>query len=219
MKRTLILTWLLAALTVCGAAHAQNASLETKLRDQLRELRGQVQDLQGQQAQWQSQKTALEQERDAARKDAESAKAELASTKGQTSGDDRALAAEHAKQQQLQASADKFKAAYDQASESAHSTEAARIRAAGELATAQEKLDVCSAKNIQLYTVGKDILSAYEHVDMGDLIASRQPFAAKARVRLDNAAQAFGDKLYEQRFDPRSTPKASTDTASSTKGN
>jgi hypothetical protein len=51
---------------------------------------------------------------------------------------------------------------------------------------------------------------------MGDLISARQPFAAKARVRLDNAAQAFGDKLYDQRFDPRqATPKGSTDTSSS----
>jgi colicin import membrane protein len=213
MKRILTLIVLLA---FAGAASAQNASLESKLRDQLRDVRGQLQDLQGQQAQWQSQKAAVEQERDAARKEADAAKAELAGLKGQSSSAERALAAERAKQQGVQANVDKYKHDYDTASATARSTEAERARIAGELSMTKEKLDTCSAKNIQLYTVGKDILDAYEHVDMGDLISARQPFAAKARVRLDNAAQAFGDKLYEQRFDPRqATPKGSADTSAS----
>jgi chromosome segregation ATPase len=205
MKRTLIVTSLLAALAVSGVTSAQTASLETRLRDQLREARSQLQDLQGQQAQWQAQKAALEQERDAARKDAESAKA--AGARNQSSVSERTLAAERARQAQLQASADTYKSALDRATESAHATETERARLTTELKAVREQTDVCAAKNVQLYTVGKDILHAYEHIDMSDVIASRQPFAAKARVRLETAAQDMGDKLYEQRFDARSVQK------------
>ena len=54
-----------------------------------------------------------------------------------------------------------------------------------------------------MYRVGQEVIAAYENLDMGDVLSSRQPFAAKARVKLETAAQAFGDKLYDQRFDPR----------------
>ena len=50
---------------------------------------------------------------------------------------------------------------------------------------------------------GQEVIAAYENIEAGDVFASRQPFAAKARVKLENAAQSFGDRLYEQRFDPR----------------
>jgi hypothetical protein len=43
-------------------------------------------------------------------------------------------------------------------------------------------------------------------MDMGTMMSARQPFAASARVKLDNAAQAYGDRMYEQRYDPRATP-------------
>jgi colicin import membrane protein len=52
--------------------------------------------------------------------------------------------------------------------------------------------------------VGQEVISAYESIDMSDVVSSRQPFAAKSRVKLETAAQSFGDRLYEQRFDPRS---------------
>lgn len=202
MKLTLPPFALLLLLVMAGSVAAQPASLESRLRDQLRQMQGQLQDLQGQQAQLQSRNTALEAERDAAKKDAEAARAELANSKGRSSGDAQALAAERSRQQALQATADRYKKDYDQSATAARATEAERSRLAGQLELATAKLDTCAAKNIQLYDVGKEILDAYEHIDMGQVMSARQPFAASSRVRLENAAQAFGDKLYEQRFDP-----------------
>lgn len=193
---------LLLLLALAGSAAAQPASLESRLRDQLRQLQGQLQDMQGQQAQLQSRNTALEAERDAAKKDAEAARAELANSKGRSSGDAQALAAERSRQQALQATADRYKKDYDQSATAARASEAERTRLTGQLEQATAKLDTCAAKNIQLYDVGKEILDAYEHIDMGQVMSARQPFAASSRVRLENAAQAFGDKLYDQRFDP-----------------
>ena len=69
-----------------------------------------------------------------------------------------------------------------------------------QLDEARQAIGTCSARNQRLYEVSQEILSAYEHVDMGTVIGARQPFAAAARVKLENAAQAYGDKLYEQRF-------------------
>jgi chromosome segregation ATPase len=195
---------LLLSLVMPGSAVAQPASLESRLRDQLRQMQGQMQDMQGQQAQLQSRNAALEAERDAAKKDAEAARAELASSKGRSSGDAQALAAERGRQQALQATADRYKHDYDQSATSARASEAERTRLAGQLEQANAKLGTCAAKNIQLYDVGKEILDAYEHIDMGQVMSARQPFAASSRVRLENAAQAFGDKLYDQRFDPAS---------------
>jgi len=202
MKLTLPPFALLLLLVMAGSVAAQPASLESRLRDQLRQMQGQLQDMQGQQAQLQSRNAALEAERDAAKKDAEAARAELANSKGRSSGDAQALAAERSRQQALQATADRYKKDYDQSATAARATEAERSRLAGQLEQATAKLDTCAAKNIQLYDVGKEILDAYEHIDMGQVMSARQPFAASSRVRLENAAQAFGDKLYEQRFDP-----------------
>ncbi|TCV91775.1 hypothetical protein EC912_1095 [Luteibacter rhizovicinus] len=204
MKRILIVTSLLAALLSTGAATAQTAPLESRLRDQLRDTRSQLQDLQAQQAQWQAQKAALEGERDAARSEAEAAKKNLAGTKARPPSNDREIAAEREKQAVLAASVDRYRGELDASTQTAHAAEAERAKLAAELKATRENIDTCAAKNARLYTVGKDILAAYENVDMGDVIAARQPFAAKARVRLDAAAQAFGDKLYEQKFDARS---------------
>lgn len=204
MKRIFLAFALLLSLILAGSAAAQPASLESRLRDQLRQLQGQVQDMQGQQAQLQSRNATLEAERDAARKDAEAARAELASSKERSSGDAQALAAERTRQQALQATADRYKKDYDQSATAARASEAERTRLSGQLEQVTAKLDTCAAKNIQLYDVGKEILDAYEHIDMGQVMSARQPFSASARVRLENAAQAFGDKLYDQRFDPAS---------------
>ena len=51
--------------------------------------------------------------------------------------------------------------------------------------------------------MGQEILKAYETVDLGSVLASRQPFAAQSRVKFEQIAQQYGDKLYEGKFDVR----------------
>jgi len=71
-----------------------------------------------------------------------------------------------------------------------------------QLDAAHKELATCTARNEALYTIGNEVVDAYAHVDMGTIVASRQPFAASARVKLENAAQGYGDRLYEQRYRP-----------------
>ncbi|HEY4093040.1 MAG TPA: hypothetical protein VGN46_16115 [Luteibacter sp.] len=202
MKRLLIV---IALATAAPAVFAQQASLESRIRTQLSETRSQLQDLQAQQASWAAEKAQLEKERDAAKADADAARAE--GKKGATVSPEttRALAAEKQRREAAEASAQKGKADADSAAVALRTAETERARLAKALDAANSQVDVCTARNVQMYRVGQDVIAAYENLDMSDVIASRQPFAAKARVKLETAAQAFGDKLYDQRFDPRTS--------------
>jgi len=49
--------------------------------------------------------------------------------------------------------------------------------------------------------VAKEILTAYEKIDVSDVMKIRQPFAGSARVRFEELAQGLGDDLYKTQFD------------------
>jgi chromosome segregation ATPase len=199
MKRTLIALVLLA---VFPAAQAQTASLESRMRDQLRETRTQLQELQAQQSTWAAEKAALEKERDAAKQEAEAAHATKAAP-AVSPETTRELTAERQRREAAEASLQRNKADAESASMVLRTAEAERARLARELDLSKGQVDACTARNVQMYQVGKEVIAAYENIDTTDIVSSRQPFAAKSRVKLENAAQSFGDKLYEQRFDPR----------------
>lgn len=207
MKRTLIA---LALLAVMPAAFAQTASLESRIRDQLREARTQLQDLQAQRSQWAAEKAALEKERDEAKQAAEAARAGAKNATGLSPDASRAIAAERQKREAAEAELQRGKADADSAAVALRTAEAERTRLAKELDAAKGQVDACTARNVQMYRVGQEVISAYENIDMADVVASRQPFAAKVRAKLENAAQSFGDRLYEQRFDPRAGQASAT---------
>jgi hypothetical protein len=206
MKRTLIALVLLAALP---AAQAQTASLESRMRDQLRETRSQLQELQAQQSTWAAEKAALEKERDAAKQEAEAAHATKAAptVSPETT---RELAAERQRREAAEASLQRGKSDAGAQALALRTAEAERARLAKELDLSHSQVDACTARNVQMYQVGKEVIAAYENIDTSDIVSSRQPFAAKSRVKLENAAQSFGDKLYDQRFDPRAGQVSAT---------
>jgi Tfp pilus assembly protein FimV len=198
----------LGLLVSVSTVHAQ--SLEEQLRTQLREARSQLQDVQGQQAQLQSQKVAAEQERDQARKALEQAQAELAKARGGSAGNVAALAAARAERQHAEEQARQTQQALTAADARVKAQESHDSAVATQFGVSQQQLETCSAKNQQLYAVGKDILDAYVHIDFGKMLSSRQPFAARARVRLENAAQGYGDRLYDQRYVPGAVTTTAT---------
>jgi DNA repair exonuclease SbcCD ATPase subunit len=203
MKRLLISISALCALFV--ATHANAQTLEEQLRSQLADARSQLQDLQGQQAQWQAQKAQLEQERDAARKEADAAKAQAAKNTSGSSQDAAALASERTAHEQAEAQVQQLRKQVADADAKEHAQEERGGDLTTQLNTAQAQVGTCTAKNQQLYKIGNEILDAYSHMGLGTVLASREPFAASERVKLENAAQAYGDQLYGQRYDPRAT--------------
>jgi colicin import membrane protein len=82
-------------------------------------------------------------------------------------------------------------------------SETERRRLASQEAFNKETVAQCEAKNVKLYTVGQEILRAYETMDMASVLSSRQPFAAQSRVKYEQIAQEYGDKLYDGKFDAR----------------
>jgi uncharacterized protein (DUF3084 family) len=199
----------LLCLCVSLPAHAQSGSIEDRLRAQLRSTVEQLRQLQDTQAQLQADKASAEQQRDKALADLKAAQVDLDAAKGKSAAQEqaeRSLASErasHAKDSQELA---KLKAGYDALLAESHLQDAQRKQALSELKTRDTQVQTCQAKNVQLYQVGHDILDAYEHVDFGTFMKTRQPFAQSARVKYDEIAQRYGDQLYAGKYDPNALP-------------
>ncbi|KPA98514.1 hypothetical protein [Pseudomonas asplenii] len=187
-------------------AHGASAEgMEERLRTQLRSTTQQLQALQSEQAQASAARIAAENQARAAQDQIRQLTAELARAKGlseQLAGQQQAL------QNQAQAFSvaaneqlGKYKKAYDDLLVMAKVKEAERARLQGQLTERDTQVQQCSAKNQQMYGIAKDILAAYEKIDVAEVMKIRQPFAGSARVKFEEMAQAFGDDLYKNQFD------------------
>ena len=191
--------WLMLALGASLAASASAETLEERLRTQLRSTTQQLQALQSEQAQ------AAEQQRDAAQGQVRELTAQLAKARGQSeqlAGQQQAV---HSQAQALVASSNeqlhKYKQAYDELLAMARAKESERATLQAQLGERDGQVQQCQARNQQMYGVAKEMLAAYEKVDIADVMKMRQPFAGGARVKFEELAQAYGDKLYESQFD------------------
>jgi len=191
-----------------GALVAQGASaegMEERLRTQLRSTTQQLQALQSQQAQASAAQVAAQAEAKAAQAQIKQLTAELARYKGaaeqlasqQDSLQSQAQAQVAASNEQI----GKFKKAYDELLVMARGKEAERARLEAQLAERDTQMQQCSVKNQQMYGVAKEILTAYEKIDVAEVMKIRQPFAGTARVKFEELAQGFGDELYKTQFD------------------
>ncbi|MGS0545632.1 DNA repair protein [Pseudomonas sp. Y5-11] len=187
------------------AQGAQAEGMEERLRTQLRSTTQQLQTLQSQQAQASAAQLAAQNEAKAAQAQIKQLTAELAKAKGlaeQLAGQQQNL--HNQAQAQVAASSEqvgKFKKAYDELLVMARAKEAERSKLQAQLAERDTQVQQCSVKNQQMYGVAKQILSAYENIDVAEVMKIRQPFAGSARVKFDELAQGFGDELYKTQFD------------------
>ncbi|PRB47029.1 DNA repair protein [Pseudomonas sp. MYb2] len=195
--------WLGLGLLIATGAHAEG--MEERLRTQLRSTAQQLQTLQSQQAQASAAQLAAQNEAKAAQAQIKQLTAELAKAKGvaeQLAGQQQSLHSQA--QAQVAASAEqtgKFKKAYDELLVMARAKEAERSKLQAQLTERDTQVQQCSVKNQQMYGVAKQILTAYENIDVAEVMKIRQPFAGSARVKFDELAQGFGDELYKTQFD------------------
>ncbi|EJZ58054.1 MULTISPECIES: hypothetical protein [Pseudomonas] len=196
---------LLLGLSFFMAQGASAEGMEERLRTQLRSTTQQLQALQSQQAQASAAQLAAQNEAKAAQAQIKQLTAELAKAKGvaeQLAGQQQNLHSQA--QAQIAASSEqvgKFKKAYDELLVMARAKEAERSKLQAQLAERDTQVQQCSVKNQQMYGVAKQILSAYENIDVAEVMKIRQPFAGSARVKFDELAQGFGDELYKTQFD------------------
>ncbi len=197
------------------SAHSQPAqTMEDRLRSQLQATTVQLQQAQNELAVLKAGQPAAGKSAGAsaaASPDVDTLKKELAESRGQLAAERQARAKQgDSVQQQAQlvekanAQVAQFRNAYEELLKMARASEAERQRLGGTASQQKAALAQCEAKNSQLYAVGQEILRAYETLDMNSVIAARQPFAAQSRVKYEQIAQDYGDKLYEGRFDARS---------------
>ncbi|WP_030131566.1 hypothetical protein [Pseudomonas sp. QTF5] len=197
--------FLLLGLGLLIAQGASAEGMEERLRTQLRSTTQQLQTLQSQQAQASAAQVAAESQAKAAQAQIKQLTAELAKVKGvaeQLVGQHDSLQS----QAQAQAAASseqvgKFKKAYEELLVMARGKEAERARLETQLAERDTQMQQCSVKNQQMYGVAKEILAAYEKIDVAEVMKIRQPFAGAARVKFEELAQGFGDELYKTQFD------------------
>ncbi|MEG0119310.1 DNA repair protein [Pseudomonas sp. A1230] len=199
--------WLGLGMLIATGASAEG--MEERLRTQLRSTTQQLQALQSQQAQASAAQLAAQNEVKAAQAQIKQLTAELAKTKSladQLVGQQQSLHSQA--QAQVAASNEqtgKFKKAYDELLVMARAKEAERSKLQAQLTERDTQVQQCSAKNQQMYGVAKQILTAYENIDVAEVMKIRQPFAGSARVKFEELAQGFGDDLYKTQFD---TPQA-----------
>ncbi|MBX9408316.1 DNA repair protein [Pseudomonas baetica] len=196
---------LLLGLGMLVATGASAEGMEERLRTQLRSTTQQLQALQSQQAQASAAQLAAQNEAKAAQAQIKQLTAELAKVKGvaeQLAGQQQSLHSQA--QAQVAASVEqtgKYKKAYDELLVMARAKETERSRLQAQLTERDTQVQQCSVKNQQMYGVAKQILSAYENIDVAEVMKIRQPFAGSARVKFDELAQGFGDELYKTQFD------------------
>ncbi|EJM27313.1 hypothetical protein [Pseudomonas sp. GM25] len=195
--------WLGLGMLIATGASAEG--MEERLRTQLRSTTQQLQALQSQQAQASAAQLAAQNETKAAQAQIKQLTAELAKAKGlaeQLAGQQQSLHSQA--QAQVAASNEqtgKFKKAYDELLVMARAKEAERSKLQAQLTERDTQVQQCSVKNQQMYGVAKQILTAYENIDVAEVMKIRQPFAGSARVKFDELAQGFGDELYKTQFD------------------
>ncbi|MBO2931048.1 DNA repair protein [Metapseudomonas otitidis] len=197
------------ALLASSGAHAEG--MEERLRTQLRSTTQQLQALQSEQALAAAARSAAESQLSTAQAQIKRLEAELAKARQQNeqlAGQQAAL--HEAAQAQVAASNEqvgKFKQAYEELLTRARGVEAARVQLTGDLAARDEQLQQCTTRNHEMYQVAREVLDAYERIDVADVVKLRQPFASRARVKFEELAQSYGDRLYDTQFDAALAPK------------
>lgn len=197
------------ALLASSGAHAEG--MEERLRTQLRSTTQQLQALQSEQAQAAAARSAAESQLSTAQAQIKRLEAELAKARQQNeqlAGQQAAL--HEAAQAQVAASNEqvgKFKQAYEELLTRARGVEATRVQLTGDLAARDEQLQQCTTRNHEMYQVAREVLDAYERIDVADVVKLRQPFASRARVKFEELAQSYGDRLYDTQFDAALAPK------------
>ena len=187
MRRITLCCLAVAGLALSPAASAQ--SIEARLRQQLVETTAQLRQAQDDQAAMQAQKVAAERERDTLKRQLAAAQAEVERLRHGGGPE-----------------SEKMKDALNQAAAAAQQSSIERDQAQDAARKQGSLLAACQAKNDRLYKVAGDILNSYQNMDLGDGRSTRYRIVFNWRTALENAAQNYGDAIYDSKFDPRVAP-------------
>jgi len=203
MKKSFISFLMLGALCLLGAqaipAEEPAQTVETRLRDRLRDTMLQLRAaeteraaLQAAQAQSADEKKVLTEKLEAVTKEANANKLAaqaVDSLKSQVARQDKEMA-------QIKEAIESCR----QTAELARNKEAERAKRADEAVIELERLVADrQAKNLALHKIASEILQRYQQFGLGDALKAREPFVGITRVKLQNLVQDYQDKLLNER--------------------
>lgn len=102
----------------------------------------------------------------------------------------------------LRESLEKWKSGYGKAAELAKSKEGQRAKLADQVIQLDRKVLDRETKNLELYKLGKEILTRYENFGLGRALLSREPFTGIAKIKLETLVQDYADKLQDSKIKP-----------------
>jgi hypothetical protein len=202
------LVLLAAALVAVPALRADDAGGEEKLRSSLRDtmlqLRQAQSDLSSAQAAQATQADEEKQLKDQlALMTKHSAEDRAASDK--VSAAAKAKEAEEAGEiKRLNGLLTEWKAAGEKMNQAIKDESAAKVKAQGDSAMLERRVEDLKAKNAELYRVGLEILGRYKKFTLGEQFEAREPFIGRTRVYLENLMQDYEDQLQAQKAKPQS---------------
>jgi chromosome segregation ATPase len=189
----------LAALAALAAALpcAALAQSETdRLREALRSAISQVRSLEDQQAVLQAKMSEAERERERLKREIEDAKGQIkAAEKAQAE----AVEEFNRRLEERNEVLEKWKAAYEEAANVARAKDAERAKFESESKAFKASAKDCASRNIKLAAVGNELLERLDAVELGDVIAAREPLIGFKRVEVENMLRDYKDKILEQR--------------------
>ena len=94
----------------------------------------------------------------------------------------------------------KWKAAWQQATSLAQTTDAEKTKLATEAAGLKHTLADRERKNIALFNAANEILDRYKNHALGKAILAKEPFTQTSRVKIENLVQGYNDKIIDNRI-------------------
>jgi chromosome segregation ATPase len=200
--RLLLASALLLAGSAAAPAQDQANTVETRLRDalkntmlQLRTVTTDRDNLQAQVTDLQSQNDTLtKQVADLTKKsaaDQAAASGAITVLKGQVSDQEDSIA-------KLQTALDAWKKSQQQAVDIATKTEDKRAKLAELAIHLQRIVDDQKRRNDEMYKLGMELLDRYEKFGLGEALTAREPFTGITRTKFETLVQDYEDKLVDQ---------------------
>ncbi|MEI9923199.1 MAG: hypothetical protein WDN50_06350 [Bradyrhizobium sp.] len=187
------------AFTALFPAFAYGETETDRLREALRSATGQMRALEDQRTALQARISEADRERANLKLQVDAQKARAA----QAEKDYRQAVEDfNARLEERNQTIEKWKDAYAEAASVARTKDAERAKFESESKTYMASSKACTAKNIQLAKVGRELMARYEGVTIGDLMAAKEPVLALRRVEIQNLLQDYKDKIIEQKVQP-----------------
>lgn len=204
---------LILGLLPCSLLAQQPAAAEARLREQLRATLLQLRtaetekaNLQAAQSAMEAQNKTLTSELETKKKefDTLTAESEAAQVKArqEIGGLTGRLAESEADLAKHRAALEKWRLAHRQVTGVAQKKEEQRAAAALRIIELERQGAEDRRRNVELYTVGEEILNRYSKFGFGEALAAREPFTGLNRTKLETLVQGYQDRLLDNVIKP-----------------